>query len=913
MTDPFGTGALRNSVLRAWQDSPTRFTEDTNAEQDLRVGGYRDRLFVELAQNAADAAAAAGTPGTLRVSLTDGELRVANTGAPLDAAGVASLASLRASAKQGGAVGQFGVGFAAVLAVTSEPRVISRTGGVAFSETRTREAAGRDGAVPVLRLPWPSDEDVPEGFDTEVRLPLRDDVDAADLLARLGDEAADLLLSLHWLARIEAPGAVWTRSEVDGVVELGTPSGTVRWLTQAGEGAVWAKPVDGRLTEDVLHAPTPTDERLSLPARLIATVPLEPSRRRVLPGADAALAAAAREYPALVRRLAPGDRLELVPEAGFPLSEVDGTLRELVSRQLATQAWLPAARGDDLVPSGARVLSVESPRLLELLADVVTGLAGISGYEPAQVLATVDADRLDVSELVDLLTGADRGPEWWRALYDAFLPLLDNHEVTADELGALPVPLADGRTLPGPRGALLLGPSELLDLLADADVGGLRLVHPDAAHPLLERLGAKQAGATDLLEAPALREAVERSVTDAESGLDTEPLAKAVLRLASDTSGEGLGALALPSADGWRRADELVLATSPLREVFDPEVFEEDGPFSVLDAEFAQQWPVRVLTELGVLDEFLVVDNEDERPEIRDLDLVADDAWPRALALIAGQRETWQALTMRGSPSAAWLGRNALLAGRAPADWRLPDAEGLTGLYDPVPDVEVRADVLAAAGVRSALAVRTLDDAADLLDRLGDPDRVVPPGLILRAHAVLAAADLEWSELDAPERVRTVDGSVVDAERTAVLDQPWLGAVWAPERLVAASPGADAAALAELLDIPLLSEHADARVSSEGEFVPWPEMTALVLAAELLDISLPDGGLVVHDELTVEMDGVKRATPWWCESGKFHGEHHAEDSPEGLARAFAWATGRWSERHLVEAVLNDPATTTFLL
>ena len=47
--DPFGTEALRSSVLRAWRDSPTRFTEDTNAEHDLRVGGYRDRLFVELA------------------------------------------------------------------------------------------------------------------------------------------------------------------------------------------------------------------------------------------------------------------------------------------------------------------------------------------------------------------------------------------------------------------------------------------------------------------------------------------------------------------------------------------------------------------------------------------------------------------------------------------------------------------------------------------------------------------------------------------------------------------------------------------------------------------------------------------------------------------------------------------------
>ena len=57
--DPFGTAELRRRVLDAWTASPARFREDANAEDDLRVGGYRDRLLVELAQNAADAAAAA--------------------------------------------------------------------------------------------------------------------------------------------------------------------------------------------------------------------------------------------------------------------------------------------------------------------------------------------------------------------------------------------------------------------------------------------------------------------------------------------------------------------------------------------------------------------------------------------------------------------------------------------------------------------------------------------------------------------------------------------------------------------------------------------------------------------------------------------------------------------------------------
>src|SRR5215210_1139790 len=103
--DPFDTAAVRRRVLDAWAASPARFREDANAEEDLVRGGYRDRLLVELAQNAADAAARAGMPGWLRLELADdgagGEvLRAANTGAPLDTPGVQGLATLRASAKR---------------------------------------------------------------------------------------------------------------------------------------------------------------------------------------------------------------------------------------------------------------------------------------------------------------------------------------------------------------------------------------------------------------------------------------------------------------------------------------------------------------------------------------------------------------------------------------------------------------------------------------------------------------------------------------------------------------------------------------------------------------------------------------------------------------------------------------------
>ncbi|QFU85953.1 sacsin N-terminal ATP-binding-like domain-containing protein [Amycolatopsis sp. YIM 10] len=909
-SDPFGTESIRTPVLTAWRDSPTRFTEDTNTERDLRVGGYRDRLFVELAQNAADAAKLGGGPGTLRVSIVDGELRVANTGAPLDAAGVASLASLRASAKGEGLVGRFGVGFAAVLAVTDEPRVVSTSGGVRFSAARTRAESGRDGEVPVLRLPWPTEADeppLPSGFDTEVRLPLRSDVDGRGLLAELDSAAEDLLLALPWLNRVDVDGRVWLRSEVAGALVITAPDGrTRRWLSHGSLDidCVWAVQVLAsgepiRLESSVLHAPTPTDERLSLPARLIMTIPIEPSRRRVLPGPGvrAALAAAAAAYPGLVRKLHPEYRPALVPAATFPLSEVDTTLRELITERLRADAWLPAADGDDLTGGRGKVLTAESPKLVKLLAEAIPGLISLSGPRVQRDLAPVGVEPISIAQVIEQITGISRDPAWWRELYDQLLPLLEAHSVSAGELGGLPVPLVDGRTLPGPRGSLLFGAADdLLELLAEAGIGGLRLVHPDAAHPLLERLGAKQAEARDLLESPALREAVDRGA----EGSDVVPLAGAVLRLAYEAPVDWLGSLVLPTERGWRRADELVLPTSPLLKIFDPDAIGEDAPLDVLDADFAEDWPADVLAGAGVLDTFVLQEDEDE-PEVRDLDLVADDRWPDALRLLAARPNTWRVLSDPASRTARWLAVHAELAGRAPAEWRMPDATTLAGLYDPVPDVGLPDEVLIAAGVRTSLAITDPDDVAELMDRLADDAREVSPGLAARAHTVLA--DAEFADDYVPSRVRALDGSVCDAEDAVVLDTPWPLGVLPASRVVAALPGAERAArLAELLDLPFASERVvEVRVDSEGEFIPWRELAAVVVVADLLGLELPDGGVRIHEELTVAYGDSSVAVPWWSD-----GELHAADTSEGLARALAWAMNRWDDRHTITAFLDEP-------
>ena len=159
-------------VLDAWAASPARFREDANAEEDLVRGGYRDRLLVELAQNAADAAARAGVPGRLRLELAGGRrCRAANTGAPLDAAGVQGLATLRASAKRDEAAQRRPVRRRLRRGPGGQRRARRRVGDRRRAVQRRRgrgprsprvpalaaELARRDGAVPVLRLPWPAD------------------------------------------------------------------------------------------------------------------------------------------------------------------------------------------------------------------------------------------------------------------------------------------------------------------------------------------------------------------------------------------------------------------------------------------------------------------------------------------------------------------------------------------------------------------------------------------------------------------------------------------------------------------------------------------------------------------------------------------------------------------------------------
>ena len=323
-----------------------------------------------------------------------------------------------------------------------------------------------------------------------------------------------------------------THSPFFGVEQRGRVGWTVCWaLPLAADGT--PHPLED---EDVLHAPTATAERLALPARLVASVPVEPDRRRVRPGpaTDRVLAAAAATYVDLVRAVAPDHRVALVPAAGFPRSEPDGRLRELVMDELRAAAWLPGADGGELAPSRAQELDVPN-------ADGLAELLASSGAFPgllapvAPVPRELGVRRLGAAEMAERLLDVRRPPSWWRAVYAALDPAADTVPGLRDELRALSVPLGDGRVVAGPATVLLpAGGCEAVVGVAALGLPGLHVAHPDAVHPLLARLGARPAEPAALLAHPALRAAVERSVEDAEAGLDPAPLAAAVLGLVGD-------------------------------------------------------------------------------------------------------------------------------------------------------------------------------------------------------------------------------------------------------------------------------------------------------------------------------------------------------------------------------------------
>ncbi|MBF8191328.1 hypothetical protein ITP53_37640 [Nonomuraea sp. K274] len=1003
MSDIYGTDRMRAAVLSAWTASPARFREDANAEEDFALGGYRDRLIVELAQNAADAALRAGVPGVLRLTLDGDVLTAANTGAPLDATGVEGLSTLRVSGKRDefGAAGRFGVGFAAVVSVCDEPSIGSRgAGAVGWSRSATTaavaeipelagELAGRSGHVPLLRLPFEAPPlDVPEGFDTLVRLPLRDSSALGAVRRMLAETSPALLLGMPALEviEIELDGSVrrvaaegwhvvsdsgeFTAEEVGLLFadrpteERARPYWSLRWAVPVtGTGEPGPPPA---AVPSVVHAPTPSDEPLDLPALLIASFPMATDRRHVAKGplTDFLVGRVADAYVRLLQELPRTPKLlDLVPSL-MGKGELDARIRRAVLDRLPGMPLLPALsapapavrtpsfadaevyepdaewrvehparepEGDVWLVAGREAAVVPgSGELLVKIADFVPGLlpAGWPARHPA--MTALGVRRVELSDVVDLLSGEAveaRESSWWRSLYDV-LPVDD-----PESLAALPVPLTDGRLVRGPRGTLILtdGGGEL-----DLSPLGLRIVHPDAAHPTLLRLGGAEATPRTILDDPLTKAAVSQSFDNP----DPEPVARAVLSLVEASGlvpGEApwLAELALRGTDGeLYPAGELMLADGALAGVL-----EQDTHLGVAAPELEETYGSRVLAAAGVLDGFAVVHDADvlldpddcdhdldgeadwldhvldllpeldvpplvaEFVAVRDLELVAD--WRAALALLTRPplRAALHPLRVAGvevpSYTAWWLAGHPVLDGRRPPELRLPGADPLLqGLYSDAP-AGLDEAALSMLGVRTTLAdlLASHGGPEELLDLMADDSIEVDRAQLRALWIALAAVDP--SRVAPPPRVRAVLGGsivVAAADDAVVVEAPDLLQLVTDRPLVLA-PYDLAELLSELLDLPLAGELTSGEVTSQGEVREVPaEVRSLLPAAPPT--------YVEHEKLLV--DGME------CAWRFFEGAVHCT-GVDGLARGLAWATGQWNDRLAVAALLRDPGAVPLLL
>ncbi|WSJ16902.1 ATP-binding protein [Nocardia sp. NBC_01327] len=540
-------------------------------------------------------------------------------------------------------------------------------------------------------------------------------------------------------------------------------------------------------------------------------------------------------------------------------------------------------------PSRASVFTGVTTELAALLTEIVGPLVipELSGRAGSDALAALDVHRLGLARIAELSSSLERAPQWWYSLYDALEPFVLD-PLSVEELGALAVPLADGRVVTGPRTVVLDD-----QLRSPIPVHWARLAHPEAAHELLGRLGARAATPEDLLNDPALQAQLEDDPSDPDT-------VEAVLGLAAHAVSvpgalpSWLGSLELPDSTGeWQPADELLLPDAPLGRILDAE-----SPLGTVAAETLEQYGPEALRAIGVGWSFTVVTESDptgpdhhlddeeswwdrladdprELRAVRDLDLVDDDKWPEALQLLLSDENTRPLLGDRDGYTAWWLRRHAHIDGIALGRMRHPDDTTFDGLLPVIPgfgahDLRVLRAVLADPEVMSA------ELAEELMDALADPTRIPVPEAISQTHRRLAEglADgiLDVSDLDAPDRVRALTGAVIDAADALVLDQAWFGPALPADRLIVGDIDT-APSLAALLDLPLASQAVTAEVLGDGRRTTWSADPLGVLLRLQFGFSARTGELVIHDELRVRLTGAVDATvavAWWQDGDVTH-------------------------------------------
>jgi hypothetical protein len=581
--------------------------------------------------------------------------------------------------------------------------------------------------------------------------------------------------------------------------------------------------------------------------------------------------------------------------------------------------------------------------------------------------------RIWLSDAVETLPALP-DPRRWRELYDALAGLtLD--ETMRESLAFLPVPLADGTVARGTRGLLLASPETDVDAGAPITVPealsvlGAKVVHPEAVHPLLERLGVVVAGPRALVEQPVVRAAVQE-IGDEPGAFDDlhrspDELRDAVLALvavavAAGELGPGdlpwLGELELSDEDGEPTpASALAIEGSPAADWFDPE------DVGILPEWWAERWGEGTLVAVGVLrgpgaflasevslePDLLGLDDEDGTPwteldgwedyaawvqathpemlpggvisevvAVRDLDLVRPEALPEVVTAIAADPLLRPSLVR---PSRVISGGRGFDVPSYTAWWLRSELSGEDeGGVLAAPDAEpaLRAllrpapDWLAGLDVTAARAVGVVTTVEDLdAQGLHDVlDRLGDPDVELTAAMLLPLLEriAELAEGPAAEEVQHPD-----AVRGLNPDDP-RGTLVVP-------PGE-----AVVVDSPMYRQRPDLGVPVpviSGHAAALADLLGVNVARDLVAGEVDDEGGVEHPLGESVRSLLPDAPVTWCEHEALvvdgvevdwwvigtgpQAQVHAA-TVDGLARALAWSADRWDLRDLLATVIADP-------
>jgi hypothetical protein len=407
--------------LAAYNAAPHDAEEHANIELSVLAGGYAYRQIAELVQNAADAVAdAAATSGGIgRIVIKEDPLGLwaANTGAPVDRAGVKALLNAHASGKRAGQIGRFGLGFKSLLRLGGRIDVLSRYVCLRFDpeacRNRIRKHLGLaiGAPAPGLRLATPVGwEEAVSRVEGATQFDWATTIVFAELASAGAREAileeirrfpSEFLLFLPCDVELSLLGRgvnrrLRRRSELDGVVTIEDLSGkstAQRWRVfntsvritdqsaiddatsvHARESIplIWAAPIDAaRDTAGRFFAFFPTTTETRSLGILNAPWKLNSDRTALIPGAwNAALMARAADL--IVDRLPelstiddPGRVLDAFPRELQTQMEPAAPLVNALWSRLQSAAVVPNIDGVLRASTDLRRAPIESPDLIK--------------------------------------------------------------------------------------------------------------------------------------------------------------------------------------------------------------------------------------------------------------------------------------------------------------------------------------------------------------------------------------------------------------------------------------------------------------------------------------------------------------------------------------------------------------------